>query len=108
MPKRQRKNLDCDDCARKVEPNVTARPATGTGEEDAEGGFDPKRELIILGAGVVLFIAGAILAPKLHALAGHWLEYAVFGARLPAGGVERPGVGLPQPREGQGVQRALC
>jgi Zn2+/Cd2+-exporting ATPase len=114
------KNLDCADCARKIEDGLksqafvrsvsvdfaTLRMKIDTDDmdrvrekvrsiepdvevelEDAadesgegEGGFDLRRELVILGAGTLLFAAGAILEGRLHRVAGGgWIEYVIFG-----------------------------
>jgi Zn2+/Cd2+-exporting ATPase len=115
------KNLDCTDCARKIEDGLKDQPfvrsvsvdfATfsmridsddidrvrekvreiephvqvglkGEAEEsegEREGRFDLKRELIILGAGMVLFAVGAILERRLHQVDSSLLEYGIFGA----------------------------
>jgi Cd2+/Zn2+-exporting ATPase len=113
------KNLDCADCARKIEDglkeqtfvhSVSVDFATlsmkidtddmnrvrekvrsiepdvevdlkgeAEGGEEEEHSFDVKRELIILGAGTLLFAAGAILEGWLHQVAGGWIEYVIFG-----------------------------
>ncbi|MCX6377585.1 MAG: heavy metal translocating P-type ATPase [Armatimonadetes bacterium] len=114
------KNLDCADCARKIEDGlrgqtfvrsvsvdfatlsmkidtvdmnrvmekvraiephvqVDLKDEAGGGEEE-EHSFDLKRELIILGAGALLFAAGAIFEGRLHQIAGGgWIEYIIFG-----------------------------
>ena len=114
------RNLDCADCARKLEDGLKAQPFVRSvsvdfatlsmkidtddmnlvmeqiraiepevqvdlqdeaeGGEEAESGFDLKRELIILGAGLLLFAVGAIFHGRLHQVAGGWIEYAIFGA----------------------------
>jgi Cd2+/Zn2+-exporting ATPase len=114
------KNLDCADCARKIEDGLKGQTFVRSvsvdfatlsmkidtddmnrvrekvrsiepgveidleGEDEAgeetESSFDLKRELIILGAGTLLFAAGAIFESRLHqVVGGGWIEYVVFG-----------------------------
>ncbi len=41
--------------------------------------FDMRRELALLGAGIVLLVLGILGEPALHASALPWLEYVIFG-----------------------------
>ena len=55
----------------------------GQGRRRVDGGeerFNLVRELVILGAGGILFVLGTIWERQLHSLLGGWAEYLVFGA----------------------------
>ncbi|HEY9593082.1 MAG TPA: heavy metal translocating P-type ATPase, partial [Spirochaetia bacterium] len=55
--------------------------------EEHEESFELRRELILLGVGVLLLVAGIVAEPRIHGTPWVWLEYVIFGAAyLVAGG----------------------
>ena len=68
---------------RRIEPEVAIEPldsAPPAPDRDDDSRFDLKRELGLLGAGVVLLALGVVLGVRIRASALPWLEYAIFGA----------------------------
>lgn len=63
---------------RSLEPEVRVKRADE--ERDEEEPFRLGRELIVLGGGIVLLLAGFLTSRSLHATGLHWVELLIFGA----------------------------
>lgn len=75
---------DTDCVVKKVgEPEPQAqfdRKGEAIESEEKQGSFNLKRELILLGVGLVLFIVGTYFEFRIHLAVPRWLEYVFFGA----------------------------
>ncbi|MFA6107856.1 MAG: heavy metal translocating P-type ATPase [Candidatus Latescibacterota bacterium] len=75
---------EVEELVRRIEPAVSIERDDATPRDDEhageEAGFGLCRELVVLGAGIVLLAVGVALEGQIHASSWPWLEYAVFGA----------------------------